>query len=97
MKRILIPVDGSERRHHRRHVDPGDGLAGGGRHLAEGGHDAVAPGAVHVVLERAGLRDPDLVGHPGPGEDGAVVVGGDGLDRRRPDVEAHGDRHRRRR
>ena len=65
-------------------------LAPGGD-LPEGVEHAVPPGPVDVVLERPGLGRPHLVRDPGPGEHGAVGVGGDGLDRGGPDVDPDGD------
>ena len=50
------------------------------------------PGLAGVVLELVGRRRHQAVGDPGPGQDRAGFVGGHGLHRRRPDVDAHRDR-----
>ena len=79
-------VDGGERRNHRRDAHALDVEVAQRGQRVDG---AAPPRDVGVVLEALGARDPEAVRHTRAGDDVAVAVGRDRLDRRRPDVDAY--------
>ena len=62
-----------------------------GTDLLEGPPDVGPPDPVGIVLEHRSIRGVDRVWQPDPAEHRAALVDGDGLDRRRPDVDPQRD------
>ena len=78
----------TQRRHHRRdvHADDVDVAA----HLRVGGAHTVDPRRIDVVRQLFGVIDAQRMRHSRRRDDAAVSIGGDGLHRRRADVDPHG-------